>query len=159
MIAFYGCSQQHREKEELMLEQTPVEILKDSAEKRLYQLIDEKYPHGVDIKPEISDMEVVLNDDSLYWAEFKMKYQNAFGGFSRGEFDYIYVLESDGSPKSGMRDFSHKYNKKFSMVLCNIEHIAVTKRGIPDSLVYGNNQFMYNVARSYCFLSELDDKD
>lgn len=156
VTALCGCK--HNKSVEIKNEVTqlsPKDSLKYKAEKAFMPLIDKKYPHGYNEKPEITDYEIVMNDDSLYWAEFKMKYQNEFGGWSNGEFNYIYVLEYDGTPKSGIRDYSKDFNSKFSMTLAHFQSVATEKRGLPDSLVYGNNQFLYQSARVFCLAINL----
>jgi len=152
-----GCKQNKSVEERSEVTQlSPKDSLKYKAEKEMKALIDKKYPHGYNEQPEISEYEIVQNDDSLYWAEFKMKYKNEFGGWSNGEFNYIYVLEYDGKPQSGLRDYSKNHDKKFIMMHMHMQDVAVEKRGIPDSLVYNNDSFLYSSARIFCYASQME---
>lgn len=152
-----SCSQQQRQpvSEVVKPQPTPKEIVKKDAENGLLTYIDEKYPHGSDAKPEITDRDVVMNDDSIYWMRFKMKYQNEFGGFSRGKFCYVYVLDYDGTAKRGLFNTDNDSESDFLFFLLHCQKVAVKKRKLPDSLVYGNKSFTYSIARTYCFLSGL----
>ena len=153
-----GCTNNKKQetKNDSPKELTQAEKMEKSAKNELNKLIEKKYPHGFDAQPVLSEYEVIQNDDSLYWSQFNMKYQNQFGGFSNGKFEFIYVLGSLSGNKpfsAGLVNLTDNDRRKFTWTLIELENIAVTKRNIPDSLVYHNKSFEYNVARIWCYTS------
>ena len=157
-IFIIGCTNNKKQETKNDSSKEPVvaEKMEKSAKKELNKLIEEKYPHGFDAQPVLSEYKVLQNDDSLYWSQFNMKYQNQFGGFSNGKFEFLYVLGSlsGNEPYSaGLVNLTDNDRRKFTWTLIELENIAVTKRNIPDSLVYHNKSFEYNVARIWCYTS------
>ena len=144
-----SCSHQPTKKQSEQKHLSAKEVLRKSAEKGLYNLIDEIYPHGDDAKPDIYEKKVRVNDDSIYYARFKMKYQNKFGGFSRGNFCYVYVLNHDGTFENGLLNTDE--HDLFDFNLFFLAHCQEKAKN-DDELhnLVDDLTFYYQQAREYC---------
>ena len=83
------CSK--REKQE---EKTIVEDLESKAKRQMMATIKELANNPSPVS--ISKFEKEFDFDSLYVANFSMRAQNEFGGYSITDYEYIYMIKEDG---------------------------------------------------------------
>lgn len=70
-------------------------------------------------QPQISEREVLIANDSVFVEQFKMRYQNEYGGITNGEMTYVFVM-SDFGLQYALEDYSENHNKKFIMSMAEV---------------------------------------
>ena len=85
LICLFSCAKKEEPK-----------TFKDVAMEYLASEIDYRLPHGEEDKPEISELEDVLVDDSAYSCVFSLKTKNLTNRWIRVKMTYACVLLNDG---------------------------------------------------------------
>lgn len=144
VFSFVACNQERQQKK---VEVKKSETLLDRAIANLPKIIDEDYPHDWNSKPTISERDTVVNSDSTFVMQFKMKYLNEFGGWSNGKFCYVYTESGNYGAMYALKDYSQNNNRKFILVAADLYNRRTAK---DDSIEFDSPEFMNDVARLYC---------
>ncbi len=116
-VSLFSCSNKQEKVAEK--ETTKVETFADKAKGYLYTAIDRKFPHDYQNQPQISEREVLIANDSVFVEQFKMRYQNEYGGITNGEMTYVFVKSGLGL-QYALEDYSENHNKKFIMSMAEV---------------------------------------
>lgn len=136
--------------------EAPVERVQTFQEKAVAfraKAIDECFPHEWQNQPVVSDVEVLINDDSTYVEQFKMRYQNEFGGISNGKITYVYINDS-GKLRHAVYDYSQNNNYKFIMAMAEVYNRNKDK--YPQTWDMESGELAFSAAQLMCAVYELN---
>ena len=145
-LVLMSCSskQEQKQSEE---GQAKVESFADKAKKYLNTAIDDRFPHEWQNAPQMSEREVLIANDSVFVEQFKMRYQNEYGGITNGEMTYVYI-KTDSGLSYALEDYSQNHNKKFIMCMAEVFNRA-PKGKYGDTWDVGDPELSYSAASIY----------
>ena len=146
ICSFVACNQNKQQTKE---EVKKSETLLDRAIANLPKIIEEDYPHDWNSKPTISDRKTIVNSDSTFVMQFKMKYLNEFGGWSNGKFCYVYTESGNCGAMYALKDYSQNSNYEFIFLEADIYNRRTEKGGSVD---FDSPEFINDVAQLYCIV-------
>jgi hypothetical protein len=149
LVFMFSCTSKQENKES-KVEEVKVETFADKAKKYLNTAVDNRFPHEWQNTPQISERDVLIANDSLYVEQFKMRYQNEFGGISNGEITYVYVKTEYGL-KYAVEDYAKNHNQKFIMCMADVYNRAPKGKypmdwDVDDPLLAYNTACLYVLA-------------
>lgn len=130
-----------------------VQTFQDKAVAYRSTAIDECFPHDWQNQPSVSEVEVLINDDSTYVEQFKMRYQNEFGGISDGKITYVYINDN-GMLRHAVFDYSQNNNYKFIMAMAEVYNHNKDK--YPQTWDLESGELASSAARLMCTVYELN---
>ena len=108
LIPFISCQNKQEGSQE--------QAFKDIALDYLKKEIDYRMPHSEKDVPEITEIKDYLTHDSAYSCTFSLKAINRFGGWSRGNFTYTFILLPNGKKSVTLIDKDDKLSIEVSKI-------------------------------------------